>query len=90
MADKQFTKDNAFSNEAHLEFSAIPEVATDATEDMSAEEVVMAVAFSGLLWEVLTDDQKASLTNWERAALERLAEMSDDMAMEYVGTKLRN
>jgi hypothetical protein len=77
---------NIFEDDDMPEF---PEVAYDANEELPAEALITAVAFASLLWERLTIDEKAQLSTWERAALERLAEISDEVGLEEIGEKLR-
>lgn len=87
MTDAPINTDNVFDNEDAM--PNFPEVAYDLADELKEEAVIVAVGFSSLLWEVLTDEQKRRLSEWERAALERLHELGDDTGLEDVGLKLR-
>lgn len=66
-----------------------PEVAFDLVDELNGEGTVTAIGFASLLSEVLTDEQKAKLSDWERAALQNLTNLSDECGLEEIGAALR-
>lgn len=88
MADTGITKDDInFDDEPEFEVS---DAAAELCDDIDGYAILAAIGFSSLLWEIMTDDQKTQLTDWERAALEKLHEFGDEVGLEGVGSKLRD
>jgi hypothetical protein len=85
--DSTINTETVFDDESA--YPDFPEVAYDLVEEMSGEALIAAVGFSSLLWEILTDEQKGQLSDWDRAALQRLSDLSDDTGLEVVGKDLR-
>lgn len=79
---------NVFDDESMMPI--FPEVAYDLIEEMSGEAAITAVGFSSLLWEILTEEQRNKLTAWDRAALERLHDLADEVGLEEIGAALRS
>lgn len=87
MTESTINTHTVFDDESAM--PEFPEVAYELVDELPAEASVAALGFASLLWELLTVDQKAQLSTWDRAALERLAELSDEVGLEIVGEKLR-
>lgn len=79
---------NVFSEPSNIPNFA--ESAYDLVDEIPDDALVTALGFSSLLAEVLTDEQKAKLTPWERAALEHLHNLGDEVGLEDVGSNLRD
>lgn len=81
MAD--ITKSNVFTD--HNPEIDLPEVAEEYLdawmESADIEQVAVVFGMAAKLHEVLTDEQKAKLSDYERAALERIHEDADDVAI---------
>lgn len=93
MSEIVITKDNVFtSRNVTPDFEieeATEEWVNEWADHADTEEFVLAVGFSAKLWSILSPEQKAKLSPYQRAALEKFSDWADEFIIsDYVAVDL--